>query len=787
MANYTWISDIAGDWTTTANWSTDDATPTYPGAGDAAIFNGGHAGDCSVDSVISVDSVTDSGSYIGNLILSNNLSVVGASGFSWTNGELSGAGTLSVRRDCNIAGSTISTDAAQIIEILHNQSTLNTFTADQTISNLTMNAAVGGAEAYILSGTFTISGDLRIIASKVQGTSTITVNGDMHIEGPAGNNITSSTIIITVNGDLYLTDGTISSGTIKVDGDIIAADTWDGGIGIIEWQKAGDETWTPNPNVMYSTLKFTSARTVTLGGPLYCYNPYISAGATLDTNDETFRFQMFNVNNIAGTFNYGNSEFHFSPILVNGIDCNLGTLSIGTLRMTNGYSGAATHDIQGNCTIDTLIINMGSYFETSSGTPTVTNEMQLIDGRFNAGSLILTGDLVISNGYVDGGYGSIDWQQAGDITWSDTGGSAGKVPVIKFNSNRTVTLGNHLVSEGIYLQDGMLDVSASNYSIKSTRYWDASVCSAANPCLNARSGKVTINLYTSNTSIYGASDSSGCIFYDLDITGGHGASYTNFYNNWNISNDLLVNFAGDMEADGSTRFNVTGDVTVQDGGAFELRNHNGENPYWDIAGNLTMTGGKWNTRAGSFKMYVAGDVNLSNLIETASSTAYIILDGTIDQTFYADPTCKLPGYVQFDKSSGVANVTGSGDYFNNINIIDGDVFFAPGSYEFATGKTVSVAAGSSLVFNGTAPITMVTLREKDDGANTWAIDNSAGGTVEAYFSDIKSSVVSTPSALAYDSVNSGGNINWIFISPGGVTIVDNKIIDPVFVGSNIQI
>jgi hypothetical protein len=234
MPNYTWISDIAGDWTTTANWSTDDASPTFPATGDEAIFNGTHNGDCFVDIDLSVDSVTDSGSYTGNLILSNNLSAVGANGFSWTNGTISGAGTLTVYRNCNLAGCTYSADAAQVISIIHDRSTADTFTADQTLTNLVLNDSVLGAEAYNLSGTFTLSGDLTLYRIKIQGTSTVTVQGNMYINNSIGSNVNSSNISITVNGDLYLTDGSIASGTIKVDGDLIAADTWDGGLGVIE-------------------------------------------------------------------------------------------------------------------------------------------------------------------------------------------------------------------------------------------------------------------------------------------------------------------------------------------------------------------------------------------------------------------------------------------------------------------------------------------------------------------------------------------------------------------------
>ena len=780
MANYTWISDIEGNWTTTSNWNTDDPTPTYPSTGDAAIFNGDHTGNCLVDAIISVDSVTSSGTYTGNLILNNQLSVVGTAGFSWTSGILSGDATLEVYRDCNLIGSTISTGPSQLISILHNQSTANTLTANQTLSNLQLSRLVYGAENYNFSGNFNIAGDLKLYFIKIGGTATVTVQGDMYIDGDNNRNLNSSNVTITVNGDLNMISGSIEAGIIKLDGDMIVSDTWNGGRGIIEWQKVGNETWSPNSNVMYPTLKFTSARTVTLASNLYCYNLYISAGAELNLNNYTLRFQTLDVSNILGTLNVGSSELHFSPILTNAIPCNLGTMTVNVLRITNGYSTISTHPLRGNCNIGTLIVDMPSHLSFDSGTPTVTSEMQLINAYLNSGTINLNGNLTIANGMNrgSGGNGIINWTQPGDIVWSNTGGSTALIPRINFNSNRTVTLGDHLVAWGITLSNGILDVSSNNYSIESRRYWDSSACSISNPGLNARQGKVTLRLHNILTSLYGSNDSYGCVFYDLDILGGAVGVQHTFYGYFNVSNNVNLNTEGTMQMENNFVLNVAGDVYISDLSSLRLLCTGGDNPYWDIAGNLIIDNVDWNTISGSIKIYVEKDVTINNMGNYNSDYAYIILDGASDQYFEAAATAILTNYLQVNKSSGTAFLNSNGAYFQNLDIIQGEAKLANTSstYNFKNGKTVTVYNGANLIFEGTSLFDKVTLREVSDGF--WNIDNQPGSNVSAHFADIKNSIVNNPSAYAYYSTDSGGNTNWIFVTPEGrKTAIDNRLID----------
>ncbi len=291
------------------------------------------------------------------------------------------------------------------------------------------------------------------------------------------------------------------------------------------------------------------------------------------------------------------------------------------------------------------------------------------------------------------------------------------------------------------------------------------------------------------TTLNGANDTSGCVFYDLDILGAASFIYTNFYGKFNVSHNATFNFAGDMRIGDNFILNVAGDVSVSDAGAFTISHYSPGNPYWDIAGNLTINGGRWNTISGSIKIYVEKDVNIVNLISDNNTTAYIILDGTTDQNFDAGAAAILPNYLQVNKSSGTAYLNSSGAYFSNVDVVQGTCKLTNTSstYKFVTGKTTTVYNSATLTFEGTSALNTVTLREKDDAASLWVINNQAGSTVDAYFTDIKSSTVINPSAYAYDSINSGGNTNWIFVSDSGQTVIGDKLIDPVKIGVNIQI
>ena len=792
MANYTWISNSESNWTTTANWDTDDATPTYPGSGDNAIFNNTQNGNCIIDISITVDSVTSSGTYSGNLILSNTLTIT--NDFTWTSGSISGASDLQVGKNCNISGCSFNCDAGHIIKILHNQSASNTFTANQTIKNLYFGTTGSvGYAIYALSGTFSVAEDLTLNLIRLSGTSSVTIQGDLIINNGYGNQLNSSNLTLTVNGDFYMTDGSIQAGIVKVDGDLIAHDNWDEGIGIIEWQKTGDETWTPNPNIYYPIIKFTSARTVTLGGPFSFYDIGISAGATLDTDDNTLTFRNFTTD-ISGTLTQGNSEFNFASNK-NGQHCNFSTLSIKTLRISGGYTSLSDSNLNGNFTVENMIMNSVARIDVTNS-PEVTGELEIIRGGLKSGTLKLSGNLNVQTTATNvGAGGTINWTQAGDITWANTGGSNAWLPTINFNSNRTITLGDNLRAYGIVFTQGILDVSNNNYDIIVTDSWNASNTNNGNLGLNPRQGTVTINVKI--VKIHrGSTDNSGCPFYNLNITNGTGnASYTynNFTNIWNIANNFTCSFYGEMELSNNSIFNIGGNAELTNLGGLGLKALTLST--WNIDGDLTLNQTIWKTGlASTFNINCQGDVDMNGCTIGGATfheqTTNITLNGSNTQTLDADVTCRLPGNIIINNSGPHVLITNSGQWLNNIDVTNGILKFdTNNTYRFLTGKTITVRSGATLNFEGLSALSMITLREKDDSGSKWTINNLAGSSVEAHFTDIKDSTVTnaTPQAEAYNSTDSGGNTNWFFIGGAELTAIDQMLIDPMKIGSKLQI
>lgn len=777
MATYTWIADApGGNWTTTANWSTDDLTPTYPGTGDTAVFDSAHVGNCTVDVAIATPtSVSDSGSYTGTLTLTNALST-GTGGFSWTKGTLAGTGTLNIGRDCNLSGCTFSCGAGQTIAIAHSQVATNTLTANQTLQNVTITRSGSSFLNYAFSGTFTIGGNLTINLQHLNGTATVTITGDMTFNSSVAI-MEDANLALTVNGTLYLTAGSFTAGTITANGAVTAAAAWPTtvGGGIINWAQTGDITFTPQAGVLYPTMKFTSARTVTLGAALYCYDLYLSSGATLLTANYTLKLVYLDIVNMVGTFTYGTSEFNFY-VIGNNQYCRLGTGTYTQVRV----SGTTTHtfeaDLRGACSIGTLILeaNCHQAVLTDSpvaGWPTVTTLLDLNAGaEFSAGTITLTGNLDVDAGYTLGGGGTVDWTQAGNITWSTTGGLTAWLPKIIFDSDRTVTLGDNVRFINTVLTNGTLDVSASNYQVHAWR-WDSSATSVSRPGFNPRTGTVTLYAFNTGTWV-GADDASGCPFYDLVVTPSisNGNSSTNKFDGcWNVSHDLTVSIKGQfLPVAITSSFTVLGVTTFTDTGAgsLELGTGAATGTATMNLNHLTINTCKWYSASTAILIInCTGDVDL-NVVTGSQSYVTINMNGTGSQSFDADTTTVMPANLTINKASGTATITNIGTYIENLTVTAGKLSFSPGTagktYKFITGKTTTVSSGATLSFDGISNIKMVTLREKDDGASTWAITNSAGSSVLAYYADIKKSVASRQWAYAYNSIDSGSNVNWSF-------------------------
>jgi hypothetical protein len=185
----------------------------------------------------------------------------------------------------------------------------------------------------------------------------------------------------------------------------------------------------------------------------------------------------------------------------------------------------------------------------------------------------------------------------------------------------------------------------------------------------------------------------------------------------------------------------------------------------NVSGNLVLTQGVF--AGGTYS--VAGDVTLAATASGGGSSA-ITLNGTGAQNYTLTPGC-LPtsGILTVSKTLGVATVSGTGSIRGGINITNGTLEFAPGTYTFNAGTTVTVATGKTLKFSGTGS-TLVTLRSGTPGSY-WNLANAAGSIVTAEYVDVQDSNATTM-VNALDSLNSGHNVNWNIVAPTQVSSWD---------------
>ena len=644
----------------------------------------------------------------------------------------------------------------------------------------------GASYSYdiVFSNNFSIDENLEINQVDLKGTSVITVIGDLKFNTSYAT-LYDSTIEINVAGDLYLTRGVLRSGKIILSGDIIFAETWDatGGHTTIEWNKTGDETL--SSDYWFPIIKFNSARTVTLGSTLKAQRIYVSEGATLNTDNNSLYVRYLNIaDHWLGTVNYGISKLYQQS---NGLSQGLylGSSVFEEIEMINSSSWESP--LNGG---EMKILTQNGSRLLFENSPKVTQTLTLISGSVSSGTVVLTGYLdcktTFTNTTMTGC--TIDWQQSGDITWNDTGGGVGKLPYIKFNSNRTVTMGNHIDTRGLIFVDGTLDVSENNYDISffykagevMHNIIDASSNVSENP-LNARNGTVTS--YNTTTRLKGHANLH---FYNLtyDVS----STFTNIFTNTvNVDNDMTYLTRSDMEFSGAT-INVGRDLVCGSSTRKAILR------CWSLTGtinvgrDLLLDNAMWNVygTGANMMLNISGNITMINVISNGINNiayAHITMNGTTDQTFSADATSLLPD-ITVNKTSGKAIISDGGDYLRGTTVSQGIMEFSAGkTFSFQTGMSNSVASGATMTFLGTEDDPII-LREKDDGASTWPIANAAGSTITAYHADIKNSVVENPSATAYDSDDSGGNVNWLWeytvVAGGGVIdtpITDRNIID----------
>ena len=336
MANYTWIYDGAQSrWDYASNWTTDDPTPTYPGAGDTAVFNGTHVGGCQCYNAAYPDAVTNAGGYTGTLNLRRSLTTIGD--FIWRNGALTGSYGLNVGGNCDLTGCTYAATIGLTLNTAAGAS--KTLTATQTFGNLMVNGGAGS--------TLHIAGSLTASLLMAEGVGSLQVDSGTP----------------TVTGTLDLITGTFDAGTIDLSG-ALSMGGFGGGAGTVNWTQAGDISWNAGGvTANLPGLRFNSNRVVTIP----------SWGAVFAETDVVQGTVSFSYDTPADAYEFTNGKtFTVRSGAILSMTGAAGTLL--TLREKAGGSATWALDNQAGSTVAAAYVDVKGSVASRDITPTYSTD-----------------------------------------------------------------------------------------------------------------------------------------------------------------------------------------------------------------------------------------------------------------------------------------------------------------------------------------------------------------------------------------------------------------------------
>lgn len=166
MATTAWISDISGNWSSGANWSSG-----VPGVGDDVFFTAAHNGGCNVNSVVAASNFSsfNMSGYSGTISFNTSFSVAGSATFSSSGSVTDGGGTLSLTGAGTLtsngqtlpgivfasgAGTVTLADNLSAGAVQINSGTLNTSNKTCTFTSVSLGS---GATTVLTLGTSTVN------------------------------------------------------------------------------------------------------------------------------------------------------------------------------------------------------------------------------------------------------------------------------------------------------------------------------------------------------------------------------------------------------------------------------------------------------------------------------------------------------------------------------------------------------------------------------------------------------------------------------------------------------
>jgi len=392
-----WVANVASNWNNTANWSNVSGGAggfSVPGVADDVNFDNLGTGNCSIDAVVNIKSITVAALYSGNIIQgANSITTINAASFA--GGVFTGgSANITIPGIFTIAGSAFTSTSA-VLELRSNAA----FTSGAFAHN---NGAVrfNGIISAAISGTSPVFYTLEFVG-----------NGNTYSISSVGN--------ITVMNSLN-TSGTlfynISTGTIDVKGDINSNNSGPGcgGDAIININGTGVQNFNGSTTagtgaLPQLTINKTSGILNLAGFPGVSNNFTYTAG-TLNAGTSVFCFTHGNTGsyNITGSLSLSNIEYIVNTSLLT-ITIPVGTTVTATGDLTIAGAGnlvinTGNINVSGNITLintgngggGSATINIiGTGSETFDGTALSVNQSRLPIININkaSGTLSLLGNL----------------------------------------------------------------------------------------------------------------------------------------------------------------------------------------------------------------------------------------------------------------------------------------------------------------------------------------------------------------------------------------------------------
>lgn len=691
-------------------------------------------------------------------------------------GTTPAAGTISAQGDIIQASTFDGGSGVLVIAGTGNQLFTGNATASAgSLPDLTINKS---------SGTLTLAGTIRTdgqgagawtyTAGTIDpGTSTVVFDGGMAITGShtlknvtfnnAGTRVIASGTTLTITGTFNYNDGTINTGTISAQGDIIQGSATDGGTAILQITGSANQLFTGNATAGAGELPDLtidkSGGTLTLAGTIRINGAGAGAwtyvGGTVDavTNDSLVLFNGANTVDPQGasvTMAFDTIEVTGGTMTLAGnldVDGNLvisgGTLNTSasnfSVNVAGNWSNSATFtsnssvvtlDGSSDATMDTggtaatkdfqtLVIN-----KSGSAKVTLINNDLDIDGTLTiaSGVLYLNGhNITTTTSFVNNGTLRLQGQET--VSWTVNDTDSGTWEYVGRNISETITLKDFGATDYFNLVINDTNTNKAVFSSGAAK----SIAGA----FTVSSG--TYNANGQATTIAGLTTVSGGTYLASTVTQTFNAGLT-------ISSGTFTGSTGAVDVNGA--LTLSGGTLTAPTGSFT------------VSGNWVNNGGTFTAGAGTVTF--DGITTVSGSSITTFNT--ISITGTL--TGHAVNMNISGNWAKsgtFNHNSGTVTFVGSG-----VSVISGSTTFFNLASTTA-GKQITFTAGTTQTIAGTLTLAgasgnLLILRSSVSGSQ-WSINPQGSRSVS--FVDVKDSSNTNASEIAAtNSKDSGNNTNW---------------------------